>query len=78
MALGQTQPLTEMSTRNLPGGKGWPAGVGLITSPPSVNRLYRTRRRLDVYGSTRSVSGIGFRNFGIVKAQNKPCTKHIC
>jgi hypothetical protein len=22
-ALGSTQPLTEMSTRNLPGGKGW-------------------------------------------------------
>jgi hypothetical protein len=25
MALGSTQPLTEMSTRNLSGGKGWPA-----------------------------------------------------
>jgi hypothetical protein len=25
MALGSTQPLTEMSTRNLPGVKGWPA-----------------------------------------------------
>jgi hypothetical protein len=24
-ALGSTQPLTEMSTRNLPGGKGQPA-----------------------------------------------------
>jgi hypothetical protein len=24
MALGSTQPLTEMSTRNLPGGKEWP------------------------------------------------------
>jgi hypothetical protein len=23
MALGSTQPLTEMSTRNIPGGKGW-------------------------------------------------------
>jgi hypothetical protein len=23
MALGSTQPLTEMSTRNLPGGKAW-------------------------------------------------------
>jgi hypothetical protein len=30
MALGSTQPLTEMSTRNLPGGKGRPArGVDL-------------------------------------------------
>jgi hypothetical protein len=27
MALGSTQPLTEMSTRNLPGGKGRP-GLG--------------------------------------------------
>jgi hypothetical protein len=26
MALGSTQPLTEMNTRNLPGGKGRPAG----------------------------------------------------
>jgi hypothetical protein len=25
MATGSTQPLTEMSTRNLPGGKGRPA-----------------------------------------------------
>jgi hypothetical protein len=25
MALGSTQPLTEMSTRNLLGSKGWPA-----------------------------------------------------
>jgi hypothetical protein len=24
MALGSTQPLTEMSTRNIPGGKGRP------------------------------------------------------
>jgi hypothetical protein len=28
MALGSTQPLTETSTRNLPGGKGWPARTG--------------------------------------------------
>jgi hypothetical protein len=27
MTLGSTQPLTEMSTRNLPGGKGQPAGA---------------------------------------------------
>jgi hypothetical protein len=25
MALGSTQPLTEMNTRNLPGDKEWPA-----------------------------------------------------
>jgi hypothetical protein len=28
MALGSTQPLTEMSTRNLPEGKGPPARKG--------------------------------------------------
>jgi hypothetical protein len=27
MALGSTSPLTEISTRNLPGGKRWPARV---------------------------------------------------
>jgi hypothetical protein len=36
MALGLTQPLTEMSTRYLPGGKGtW--RLKLTTSPPSVS-----------------------------------------
>jgi hypothetical protein len=33
MALGSTQPLTEMSTRDLPGGKKRPA------LPPSVCRM---------------------------------------
>jgi hypothetical protein len=36
MALGSTQPLTEMSTRNLPGGKRRPA---CKASPPSMSRL---------------------------------------
>jgi hypothetical protein len=31
MALGSTQPLTEMSTRNLPGGKGRPARKADLT-----------------------------------------------
>jgi hypothetical protein len=35
MALGSTQPLAEMSTRNLPGGKG------LTALPPFVSRLSR-------------------------------------
>jgi hypothetical protein len=40
MALGSTLPLTEMSTRNLSGGKDGPR-VRLINSQPSVNRLSR-------------------------------------
>jgi hypothetical protein len=38
MALGSTQPLTEMSTSKFPGGKGcW--RLGLTTLPPSVSRM---------------------------------------
>jgi hypothetical protein len=32
MALGSTRPLTEMSTRNLPGGKGRPARKADLTA----------------------------------------------
>jgi hypothetical protein len=38
MVVGSTQPLTEMSTRNLPGGKNGRC-VGLTTLPPSVSRM---------------------------------------
>jgi hypothetical protein len=38
IALGSTQPLTEMSTRNLPGVKSGRC-VGLTTLPPSVGRM---------------------------------------
>jgi hypothetical protein len=47
MALGSTQPLTEMSTRNLPGGKGWTARkADNLTAiyEPVVQKMWEPRR----------------------------------
>ena len=42
MALGSTQPLVKMSTRNIPGGKG-SRYVKLITSPPPCAKCHEIR-----------------------------------
>jgi hypothetical protein len=61
MALVSTQPLTEMSTRNLRGGKGRSALKALTISPPSVSRLSGKLGSLDTlrtYGLSWPVTGI--------------------
>jgi hypothetical protein len=55
MALGSTQPLTEMSTRNLNGGKGRPVrGADNLTAicEPIVKKIWEPRRLTTLWAFT--------------------------
>jgi hypothetical protein len=54
MALGLTQPLTEMSTRNIPGGKGRLARKADLTSicEPIVWKIWEPQRLTTLWAST--------------------------
>jgi hypothetical protein len=57
MALGSTQPLTEMSTRNLHGGKGRPARKAdnlTAISEPIFYKMWDPRRLTTLQASTAS------------------------
>jgi hypothetical protein len=61
MALGSTQPLIEMSTRNLPGGKGRPVRRADNLTAICEPTVYTKRRSLDnsqPSGPSRLVTGI--------------------
>ena len=59
MALGLTQPLTEMSTRNISWGQGG-RRVGLTTLPPSCAVVMKpgSLNLLEAYGPVQACNGI--------------------
>jgi hypothetical protein len=55
MALGSTQPLTEMSTRNIPGGKGRPAHKAdnlTAICEPIVQKMWEPQHLTTLWAST--------------------------
>jgi hypothetical protein len=56
MALGSTQPVTEMSTKNLPGGEGRPAlkADNLTAVCESIMKMWEPRRLTTPLVSTAS------------------------
>jgi hypothetical protein len=93
VVLGLTQPLTDMSTRNLPGGGGVNGGrrVRLTALPPSASRLSGRCWILDVsqpYGSSWPVTGMAepllnnscciVSHFAVVAKQQVYTPQHGC
>jgi hypothetical protein len=60
MALRSTQPLTEMNTRNLPGGEGRPVRKAdnlTAICEPIVSKMWEPRRLTTLWASTACYSG---------------------
>jgi hypothetical protein len=60
MALGSTQPLTEMSTRNIPGGEGRPSrkADNLTTiCEPIVYKMWEPQHLTTLWASTARYRG---------------------
>jgi hypothetical protein len=77
VALGSTQHLTEMSIRNLPGGKGRPAGKAdnlTAICEPTVKKMWELRRLTTLLVSTvryRRVFLYTVHNFVVIRAVNE-------
>jgi hypothetical protein len=68
MALGSTQPLIEMSIRNLPGGDGWPA---LLNSVVVVRKRTIPTERTPLVGEV-SANLCGYRDLWICSQKLLP------